>query len=382
MQQTKKYLWIGLGIAVIGVAVYLGLRGTAEHGKKNDGGIQSVKTVVAEQKTIPIRVSANGYVTAISTVDVRPKVQNIVRTIHVKEGQFVKEGQLLFTLDERNDQSNVEKASAQLAAGQADLADAEQVLKRNEDLLAKNFVSQAVVDSSRNKVEALRNTMKANRAITQSNSIALSDNRITAGISGRIGVISVHPGSLAQPSGNPMVTIVQIDPIMVSFSLPERELANIRATYPQGNAPVTAQLSGQDAVTGKLTFIDNLTDTQSGTIRMKAQFDNAAQKLWPGGYVNASLVTREVQNAVLVPAQAVVTGPVEKFLYVVQPDETVKAQKVDVIAIEDGYAAVEGVAAGMRIVVEGMKNLRPGVKIKEVKKEMAAVYAAQPPVGT
>lgn len=371
MQQTKKYLLIGAAIVVLGAGAYFGLRGKAEPGKK-PASVQIVKTAVAEQKTIAIKAYANGYVTAINTVDVRPKVQNIVRTIHVKEGQFVKAGQLLFTLDERSDQSNVAKARAQLAAGQSDLADAELTLKRNQDLLAKNFVSQAVVDTARNKVESLRNTMKANQAITESSTIALSDNRIVASISGRIGIISVHPGSLAQPSGDAMVTITQLDPIAVSFTLPERELANITATYPQANAPVTVQLAGQPELTGKLIFIDNAADTQSGTIRMKAQFDNAAQKLWPGSFVNVSLVARNVSNAVLVPAQAVVNGPVYKFIYVVEPDNKVKEQKVEVLAIEQGQAAVTGLAAGARVVVEGMQNLRLGSKVSEVKNAPAA----------
>lgn len=381
MQQTKKYFLIGTAIVVIGVGAYFGLRGKTEQ-KKPERPSQIVKTTVAEQKTIPIRVYANGYVTAINTVDVRPKVQNIVRTIHVKEGQFVKEGQLLFTLDERSDQSNVARARAELAAGQSDLADAELALKRNQDLLKQNFVSQAVVDTARNKVEALRNTTKANRAAAETSSITLSDNRISASIAGRIGIISVHPGSLAQPAGDPMVTISQLDPIAVTFSLPERELTNITTTYPQGkDAPVTVQLPGQKPLTGKLIFIDNLTDSQSGTIRMKAQFDNKAQTLWPGGFVNVSLISREVSNAVLVPAQAVVTGPDYKFIYVVQPDDTVKEQKVDVIAIESGQAAVAGLAAGARVVVEGTQNLRSGSKVKEAKPASAESAKTQP-VGT
>lgn len=381
MQQKRKYLLIGAGIVVLGVIAYFGLRDTSERNKKTDN-IQIVKTALAEQKTISIKAFANGYVTAINTVDVRPKVQNIVRTIHVKEGQFVKAGQLLFTLDERSDQSNVAKAQAELAAGQSDLADAELALKRNEDLLSRNFVSQAVVDTARNKVAALRNTSKANRAIAESSNITLSDNRIAASISGRIGIISVHPGSLAQPSGDPMVTISQLDPIAVSFTLPERELANITATYPQGNAPVTARLPGQPEMTGKLIFIDNAADTQSGTIRMKAQFDNAAQKLWPGSFVNVSLVSRNVSHAVLVPAQAVVTGPIDKFIYVVQPDATVKEQKVDVVAIEEGQAAVIGLDAGARVVVEGTQNLRPGSKISEARDKSTAPVKKQPGAST
>lgn len=366
MQQTKKTTLIVVGVAAIAVLAWLTL-GAKPEAKKTESAGSVVRTALAEQKTIPITVSANGYVTAINTVDVRPKVQNIVREIHVKEGQFVKAGQLLFTLDERSDQSNVAKARAELAAGQTDLADAELNLKRNQDLLSKNFVSQAVVDTARNKVESLRNTMKANQASIQSSTIALSDNRITASIAGRIGIINVYPGSLAQPSGDVMLTITQLDPVDVSFSLPERELMNIVSTYPQRDAPVTAQMAGQPVLIGKLNFIDNATDTQSGTIRMKARFDNRQQTLWPGGYVNVSMVSRNIADAVLVPAQAVVTGPVDKFIYVVQPDNTVINQKIAVIAIENGKAAVSGLAAGARVVVEGAQNLKPGGKVREAK---------------
>ena len=357
---------IGGALIVIGAMAYFGLAGDREAAQR-ERTAQSVKTAVAEQKTIPLTIQANGYVTAINTVDVRPQVQNIVREIHVKEGQFVKAGQLLFTLDDRGDQSNLDRARAEAEAGRADLADAELTLKRNQELLEKNFVSQAVVDTARNRVESLRKTLQANQAAAQASSVALGYNRISASISGRLGVISVHPGSLAQASGDPMVTITQIDPIAVSFSLPERELANITATYPKGGAPVRAQLPGQPAVTGKLIFIDNAADPQTGTIRMKAEFDNAAHKLWPGTYVNVSLVSRNVENAVLVPAQAVVTGPVDKFIYVVQPDGTVQPQKVEVAAIENGQAAVTGLAAGTRVVVEGSQNLRPGTLIKETQ---------------
>ena len=169
-----------------------------------------------------------------------------------------------------------------------------------------------------------------------------------------------------------MVTISQLDPIAVSFTLPERELANITATYPQGNAPVNVQVPGQPKVTGKLIFIDNTADTQSGTIRMKAQFDNATKKLWPGSFVSVNMVSRNVTNAVLVPAQAVVTGPEYKFIYVVQADDTVREQKIEVVAIEDGRAAVNGLAANARVVVEGTQNLRAGGKISEAKDKSPA----------
>jgi len=364
MQRTSKHILIGIGVLAVGAILYFQFFHQSEAPRRQEN-VQAIRSAIAEQKSIPLTVQANGYVSSITLVEVRPKVQNIVRTVHVKEGQFVKAGQLLFTLDERNDQSNVARSRAELAVSQSDLADAELTLKRNQDLAQQNFVSQAVVDTSRTRVESLRNAIKANQAAAQSSEIVLGDNRITASIDGRLGIINVFPGTLAQPSGDPMVTITQLDPIAVTFALPERELLNVVNTYPNADAPVTAQLPGQPPLQGKLFFIDNTSDSQSGTIRMKARFDNKAQKLWPGGFVNISMVTRNVNDAVTVPAQAVVTGPVDKFVYVVQDDATVKDFKVTVLAIENGMAIVTGIQGGVRVVVEGAQNLRPGGKVKE-----------------
>lgn len=335
-----------------------------------------VRTTIAGQQAMPINLLANGYVTAINTVDVRPQVQNIVREVHVQEGQEVRAGQLLITLDQRNELSGVDRAQAQVARDRADLADAEATLSRNLELLSKKFIAQAVVDTARSKVDALRGTLAADQAAVKSSRIALDYSLVRASIGGRIGLINVHPGSLAQPTALPMLTISQLDPIAVSFTLPERELANLRATYPQGDAPVMAQVAGQDEVTGKLIFIDNLADSQTGTIRMKARFSNADRSMWPGTFVSVRLVSRTLPGAIIVPAQAIVTGPVDKFIYLVQPDLKVTMQKIVVVAIEDGKAAVTGIAAGARVVVEGAQNLRPGVTVKEVQSAVGGGGAA------
>lgn len=374
MQATFKYVLIGAGLLAAAAGGYFTWQSKAEPAKQSRNPVQIVKTGLAEKKSIPITIYANGYVSAINTVDVRPQVQNVVRAVHVKEGQEVRAGQLLFTLDERGDTSNVDKAKAQLARDRADLAEAEMALKRNQELLAKNFVSQAVVDSARNKLESAQGTLRADQAAIQSSNIALGYNQIQASISGRIGAISVHPGSLAQPAGAPMLTISQLDPIAVNFALPERELKNIFATYPKGDAPVKAQVGGKE-LEGKLLFIDNTADSQSGTIRMKAQFANQDRQLWPGTYVNISLVSRTLPDAVVLPTQAVVTGPTEKLVYVVQPDDKVKIQKIEVIAIEGEQAVVSGLSAGARVVIEGAQNLRPGSQVKEM--QAAAVAGKQ-----
>lgn len=377
MHHKLKNGLIFLGIVALGGASYVGYQARSVSDKKPKGdSIQVVKTSLAVQRAMPINVLANGYVTAINTVDVRPQLQNIVREVHVTEGQDVRAGQLLITLDARSDASGVDKAQAQVARDRADLFDAETTLQRNLALLSKKFIAQAVVDTARSKVESLRGTLAADQAAVKSSRIALDYNLVRASISGRIGIINVHPGSLAQPAATaPMLTISQLDPIAISFTLPERELANLRATYPQGDAPVLAQVPGTGETTGKLMFIDNAADTQSGTIRMKARFANLDRRMWPGTFVTVRLVSRTLPGAVVVPAQAIVTGPVDKFLYLVQPDTSVSMQKITVLAIENGDAAVTGIVAGARVVTEGAQNLRPGVKIKEMP------VAATPPAG-
>ncbi|NDP58515.1 MAG: efflux RND transporter periplasmic adaptor subunit [Oxalobacteraceae bacterium] len=368
MQRNLKNILVGIVvIGACGVGYFLYSTKSPVAKKLKADMTQVVRTTIATRQAMPINLLANGYVTAINTVDVRPQVQNIVREIHVQEGQEVRAGQLLITLDQRNELSGVDKTLAQVARDRADLSDAEATLSRNLELLSKKFIAQAVVDTARSKVDALRSTLAADQAAVKSSRIALDYNLVRASISGRIGLINVHPGSLAQPAALPMLTISQLDPIAVSFTLPERELANLRATYPQGDAPVMAQVAGAGELTGKLIFIDNAADAQTGTIRMKARFSNADRRMWPGTFVSVRLVSRTLPGAIVVPAQAIVTGPVDKFIYVMQPDNKVRMQAVTVVAIEDGKAAVTGIEAGARVVVEGAQNLRPGITVKEVQ---------------
>jgi RND family efflux transporter MFP subunit len=374
---VKKLILFALVLALAGGSVYA-LRSEKQQtaAKPASPGV-AVKSAIAEKRDVPMVARTNGNVVPFNIVEIRPQTQNVVREVHVREGQDVKAGQLLFTLDTRVDNANALRAQAQVEKDRADLTEAESSLKRNEELLARKFVAQAAVDTARARVDALRGTLKADIAAAQGSSATLSYNKIVASMSGRIGLINVHAGSLAQPSGLPMLTIAQVEPIAVAFSLPESQLQHIRASYPNGEAPVKVELAG-GTVQGKLYFIDNTADTQTGTIKMKARFDNADRRLWPGTYVNVSLVTRTLKDVVVVPPQAVITGPNDKLVYAIQSDNTVKAHKVKVLSIDEGQAAVEGLAPGTRVVVEGAQNLRPNAKVREAQapRDSAAASAA------
>ncbi|RDK08026.1 efflux RND transporter periplasmic adaptor subunit [Cupriavidus lacunae] len=344
-----------------------------------------VSTVAVQQGDVPLQVSANGNVTALSTVEVRPQVSSTVRTVHIKEGQTVRPGDLLFSLDTRMDEANLAKAQAQLLRDQADLADARRTLARSQELVQRNFISKSALDTAQAKVDGFAATVRADQAAIEASRVAVSYGAIRATISGRTGVINAFPGSLVLPnSTQPMVIIAQVQPIAVTFTLPERQLGALREALRAGPVQVTALPNdGSKApVTGKISFVDNTVDPQYGTIRVKAQFDNDEQRLWPGTYANVSAVVQTLKGALSVPPQAVVTGPEGRFVYVVQPDSKVARVPVQVVTTTATAAVVEGVQAGARVVVEGTQNLRPGALVREAPAVGASGAAARPATAT
>lgn len=335
---------------------------------KGTGAIQVVSTLVA-QADVSVRLTANGMVSALQTVDVRPQISATIKAVYIKEGQFVRKGDRLFTLDARTEDANLNKAGAQVIKDRADLMNAERNFERQRELFRQEFISQADFDLAQNQVDGLRSQLAIDQASVEASRVALGFSEITAPIAGRTGAIAVYPGSLVQPSGAALVNITQIDPINASFTLPERELVNLQQAFAKGEVPVSAKLDlpDQPALNGHLVFIDNAVDTASGTIRLKAEFPNPDHRLWPGMFVTVALASRTLAGAATVPVQAVQTGPEKKFIYVIGEDRKVAAQPVNVRLIQDGTAVVEGVAPGVRVVVEGAQNLRPGSVVAEAE---------------
>ena len=253
----------------------------------------SVSLVRAQVRDVPVTLEATGSVTPQASVDVRAQTTSVIARAHIKEGQFVRKGDLLFTLDARADDANVARVVAQMARDEASLADAKRQLARSKDLLAQNFISQGALDANQTSVEALTAAVAADRAAVDAARVALSYSRVVAPGAGRVGVINVFAGSSVQANVTSLVTITQLDPINVSFNLPQRNLGDALSALKDGGGEVLASLPEAGAkFNGRLQFVDNSVDPSSGTIKVKAQFANKDFKLWPGAFANVRMTVR------------------------------------------------------------------------------------------
>ena len=413
--------------------------GAGPSGAGAAGAPQSVTLVRAQQRDVPVTIEATGTVVSLNTVEIRPQVSAMIRQVAIREGQFVRKGDLLFALDDRSDRANLEKARAQLLKDRATLADLERQLKRSQELRDQNFIAASAVDTVLSSVEAQRAAVASDEAAIHVSEVALGYNQIYSPLSGRAGAITVYQGSLVSTSGAPLVTINQIDPIGVAFSVPEAQLAPLLEASRGEAATVTLRLSGQGpgpggggggsgagggagptapgtrsaaaaaeaprsadkkgvaavagagaasapatqaAIVGKVSFIDSAVDTQSGTIRVKGSFANPRQQLWPGQYVTARMTLRTIKDAVVVPQSALILGATQqRTLYVADESNIAQLRPVQVRYGFGELAVVEGVKPGERIVTDGKQNLRPGTPVREAGAAPAGARASGPTSG-
>ncbi|MES2151129.1 MAG: efflux RND transporter periplasmic adaptor subunit [Pseudomonadota bacterium] len=366
----KKNFGVAVGaLAIVAAAVwYLNAdaNGKTAPGQGGKGAAQppSMVNVVAPlRQDVPVIQQANGNVTPISSVDLHPQTTSTIRSVHIKEGQFVKAGELMFSLDDRSDRANVDKAAAQVARDQAALADTERQYLRSQELFAQKFISQSQVDTLKSQVDSARGLLAADQAAAQSSRVAAGYNVIRAPMAGRVGAINVFPGSLVQMSTS-LTTITQLDPITVAFTLPETALAELLAAQKRGAVAVEANVGAGKTITGKLSFIDNTVDPATGTIRVKAQFDNRDASLWPGQYISTRVTVQTIKDALVIPQNAIITNTRGTTVYVVEADMTAKSVPVQRLYSFGLNAAVSGLAGDEKIITEGKQNLRPGGKVK------------------
>lgn len=334
--------------------------------------VQTVTTVVVQQRDFPLILDATGNTVAANIVDIRPQVTNVVSKIHIKEGQKVKAGDLLISLDDRADRANYEKA-------QASADDAQRQLVRAEELLHQQFVAQGAVDTARANALAAQAAARAALA-------ALSYDNIRSPITGRAGIINVFPGSLVQPGNTvststtatttttqgAMVTITQLDPINVQFTVPESALPALFAANQTGQkAMIHFDMGDHIKHEGQVFVIDNQVDQAIGAVKVKAAVDNADHSLIPGQFVRLQLQAGILKDVLVVPSQAVVTNAKGDQVFVVDSENTVSLKPVKVQAQSEGFAVISGVSAGDKVVVEGKQNLRPNVKVKEAAAKSA-----------
>ncbi|CAM5206452.1 Multidrug efflux system membrane fusion protein OS=Castellaniella defragrans OX=75697 GN=HNR28_001220 PE=3 SV=1 [Castellaniella defragrans] len=355
-----------------------------------------VRTARVLAQDVPIRVPGIGAVQAWSTVTVRSRIDGQLESVDFREGDTVHQGQLLARLDDRVQKAQLAQAQAQQARDQAQLENARRDLKRYTDLVRQSAIERQTLDTQRAQVAALEATVQADQAQVQYARVQLDFTRIVSPLTGRTGVLQVDPGNLVHATdAGGLVVINQMDPIAVTFTVPDTAFAEVEAAArvapaavsKGGGAPASSvrplqvdvyaqggtHLLGQ----GALVLIDNQIDASSATLRLKAWLDNSARALWPGQTVDVRLILGDRRGALVVPDAAVQRGADGLYVYVVQADEAVKAQPVSVLASQDGLSVIsKGLSAGQRIVVDGQYKLRPGSKIAEAPADAAKSGAA------
>jgi multidrug efflux system membrane fusion protein len=330
---------------------------------------------VAETRDMPVYVRGIGTVQAYNMVTIKSRVDGQIMKVDFTEGQEVKAGDLLFEIDPRPFQAAVAQAMANKQKDEAQLVSATADLKRDADLLPRGFQTAQAYDQQKALVGQIQASIKADQAAIDTANLNLQYAAIRSPINGRTGALLVDVGNLVHATDNAgLVTITQLRPIYVSFTVPQDQFDRIRQSQARGQIVADA-MSDDDTrlvATGKLTLIDNQIDQSTGTLHLKATFDNQNEVLWPGEFVNMRLVVAIDKNAVTVPARSVEEGPNGNYLFVIKPDMTVEMRPVQVAQVEQGLAVIsKGLAAGERIVVDGQYALEQGKKV--VPRAAAAV---------
>lgn len=352
----------GLVIALLQVTLF---GRPSEAAKSPAKPVPLVSVVQAEARDLPVKLSAHGHVVPLNQVDVRPQVGGTVRGIHFREGDDVKAGQLLFTIDASDVTAQLERAQASAAQIEAQVDDAERDLARIRQLAKLHYYSTSAVDTSASKLESLKAQYKAVQAEVASSRLQVERTHIAAPMAGLTGALAVHPGSLAQTTAAvPLVTVVQIDPIGVEFSLPESQLARLLDARAAGTVRIELQTPDGNRQPGSLVFVNNTVNTDTGTITLKASFPNATRSLWPGAYVDLAIDAGVSHGAIVLPPQALLEGPQGRFVYVLDADNKAQVRQVTLLRLQDQMAVVDGLNGGERVVAEGQAGLKPGAAVR------------------
>jgi membrane fusion protein, multidrug efflux system len=369
----RKQIAIIAGAAVLGVLVWqiyiqTGNKAVAQTSSAaNSPGIP-VTGGVAEARDMPVYVTGIGTVQAYNNVTIKSRVDGQIVKVDFTEGQEVKAGDPLFEIDPRPYQAALAQATANKQKDEAQLTSVVADLKRDEELLSHGNQTRQAYDQQKALVGQVQAAIAADQAQIDTAQLNLQYATIRSPIDGRTGARLVDIGNLVHATDNTgLVTITQLRPIFVSFTAPQQQFEKIRQSASDGTvaAEAYAQSGNKQLAAGKLTLIDNQIDQTTGTIHLKAAFDNENEVLWPGEFVNLRLVVGVLKNAVTVPARAIQQGPNGEYLFVIKDDNTVEIRPVHVAETEQDLSAIDkGLAAGEHIVVDGQYRLDQGTRIR------------------
>jgi membrane fusion protein, multidrug efflux system len=360
-----------VGIVVVAAAVLTYFGGEIRANEpKRAGGPAAVPVSVATvlQQTVPFRLQAIGNVEAFSTVAVKARVDGQIIEVGFKEGEEVPKGRVLFKIDPRPYEAALRQAEANHLRDTAQMEQARSQEKRYQELLQKNFVSKEAYAQIRTNADTAEAVTLGSRAALDNARLNLEYCTIRSPIEGYPGKIQIQMGNLVKANDvNPLVVINQVRPIYVNFSVPESRLVEVRQHMTAGPLTVSALASGSEkaAATGALIFVDNAVDPSTGTIRMRARFPNKDNALWPGQFVNVSMRLYEQADAIVIPSQAVQTGPEGQYVYVVGEDMAVDLRKIKVLRTDgDRTIVATGLAKGERVVTQGQLRLGPKTRVQ------------------
>jgi multidrug efflux system membrane fusion protein len=346
-------------LLIFAVAIFVACSGAKQ--KRADEKIPVTVAKVA-QKDVPVQLRAIGNVQAFSTVSIRALVGGQLTTVSFREGDDVRRGQPLFTIDPRPYQAALQQAEANLARDEANYRNAQSEAARYADLVKKDYVTKEEYEKITSSAEAAKAVVAADWAAIENGRLQLAYCNITAPIDGRTGSLMVHAGNIVRANDtNPLVVINQVTPVYVQFAVPESQLGELRARGGLG-VPVAAspQKGGAAIATGRLSFIDNAVDMTTGTITLKAVFANQNRALWPGQFVTVAVTLQDRPNAVVVPTQAVQTGQRGQYVYVVKQDQSVEMRPVTVADTVEQESIIEnGLGPGETVVTDGQLRLTP-----------------------
>jgi multidrug efflux system membrane fusion protein len=362
--RTRRALPFALAIAAMAAA---GCGGKKAAGPARETVPVTVDT--AARQSVPLELSAIGNVQPYTTVGLTARVGGQLERIDFREGQDVQKGDVLFVIDRRPYEAALAQARANLERDRARATKAEQDQRRYAELVAKDYVTKSQADQADADASAALATLKADEAAVQNAELDLSYCTIEAPISGRAGGLLLHAGNMVKANDDkPLVVINQVQPVFVKFSVPETSLALIKEHISAGRALVVTAVPSDDTSRvekGELSFLDNAVNPATGTIELKATFANATQALWPGQFVTVSLVLSSEANALVIPTQAVQTGQMGSFVFVVKPDLTVEARPVEVARTHGTLSVVaKGLKEGERVVTDGQLRLAPGTSVE------------------